>query len=92
MNQGTPIADPCINICRMDPDGKFCQGCRRTPLEIGGWPRMTEQQKANVAALIQRRKESDTPRRSHRPATSLGAHMNANLAAPTASALSSGEH
>jgi len=50
-----PISDPCVNICRMDHDGKFCQGCKRTPLEIGSWARMTEQQKADVAALIQQR-------------------------------------
>ena len=57
MSQDAPIADPCINICRMDHDGKLCQGCKRTPLEIGGWPRMTEQQKADVAALILQRRD-----------------------------------
>jgi len=56
MIQINPIADPCINICRMDLDGKFCQGCRRTLLEIGSWTRMTEQQKADVAASILQRK------------------------------------
>jgi len=55
MSQDPPSADPCINICRMDQNGKFCQGCKRTPMEIGGWPRMTEQQKADVAALIRKR-------------------------------------
>ena len=55
MSQTKPIADPCVNICRMDQDGRFCQGCKRTRLEIGGWPRMTEQQKADAAALIQQR-------------------------------------
>jgi len=50
-----PIADPCINICRMDQGGKFCQGCKRTALEVGAWPRMTEQQKAEVLALIELR-------------------------------------
>jgi predicted Fe-S protein YdhL (DUF1289 family) len=55
MCQATVIADPCINICRMDQDGKFCQGCKRTALEIGGWPQMTEQQKTQVLALIELR-------------------------------------
>ena len=58
MNPQHPIADPCINICRMDQDRKFCQGCKRTSLEIGSWPRMTEQQKAGVAALIEQRMNS----------------------------------
>ena len=52
MSHGDPMADPCINICRMDQDGKFCQGCKRTALEIGAWPRMTEQQKTEVLASI----------------------------------------
>jgi len=39
----------------MDQDGKFCQGCKRTVLEIGGWPRMTEPRKAQVLVLIERR-------------------------------------
>jgi predicted Fe-S protein YdhL (DUF1289 family) len=53
--QDAPFADPCINICRMDQDGKFCQGSKRTELEIGGRPRMTEQQKAGVIASIKQR-------------------------------------
>ena len=53
MSQDRPVADPCINICRMDQDGKVCQGCKRTALEIGAWPRMTERQKADVLAMIE---------------------------------------
>ena len=55
MSQNDSIADPCINVCRMDQDGKFCQGCKRTVLEIGAWPLMSEQQKAEVLALIELR-------------------------------------
>jgi predicted Fe-S protein YdhL (DUF1289 family) len=50
------LTDPCINICRMDLSGQFCQGCRRTPLEIGRWPRMTLLERAaTLAAIAQRR-------------------------------------
>ncbi|HSW18396.1 MAG TPA: DUF1289 domain-containing protein [Ramlibacter sp.] len=55
MSQNHPVADPCINICRMDQEGKFCQGCKRTALEVGAWPRMTEQQKVEVLASIELR-------------------------------------
>jgi predicted Fe-S protein YdhL (DUF1289 family) len=55
MSQNHPVADPCINICRMDQSGKFCQGCKRTALEIGAWPRMTEQQKDEVLSSIELR-------------------------------------
>ena len=38
------VANPCINICRMDLAGKYCQGCGRTLVEIGLWDQMTEAQ------------------------------------------------
>ncbi|MEX3968931.1 DUF1289 domain-containing protein [Paraburkholderia sp. EG286B] len=52
------IINPCINICRMDPDGQFCQGCWRTLREIGLWDQMNEQQKADVVALIECRRNT----------------------------------
>jgi len=45
-----PAANPCINICRMDQAGKYCQGCRRTSVEIGLWDRMTDEQRIEVLA------------------------------------------
>lgn len=56
------LTDPCINICRMDLSGQFCQGCRRTPLEIGRWPRMTLLERtATLAAIAQRRNPDSNP-------------------------------
>lgn len=52
------LTDPCINICRMDLSGQFCQGCRRTPLEIGRWPRMTLLERAAVLAAIAQRRNA----------------------------------
>ena len=46
------ISNPCINICRMDLDRKYCQGCGRTALEIGLWEKMTEPQRAEVMASL----------------------------------------
>ncbi|MDM0072589.1 DUF1289 domain-containing protein [Variovorax sp. J31P207] len=76
MSQNHLIADPCINICRMDQDGRYCQGCKRTALEIGAWPRMAEQHKAEVLALIELRMSAvftpaldDTAGRIDRPRT-----------------------
>jgi len=56
MTQANPLENPCINICRMDLAGKYCQGCGRTALEIGSWDRMTEQQRADVMALLPQRR------------------------------------
>jgi len=57
------VANPCINICRMDLAGKYCQGCGRTLVEIGLWDQMTEAKRAEVmVALLSR-----LPRRSGQP-------------------------
>ncbi|MGL1834021.1 DUF1289 domain-containing protein [Rhodocyclaceae bacterium SMB388] len=31
------IPSPCINICRMNADTGYCEGCFRTLDEIAGW-------------------------------------------------------
>ncbi len=54
------VANPCINICRMDLAGKYCQGCARTLVEIGLWDQMTEAKRAEVTATL----PSRLPRRS----------------------------
>jgi len=61
MNPSQRLPDPCINICRMDTAG-YCQGCRRTPLEIGRWARMTDQERlALMAELSDRRRGATRP-------------------------------
>ena len=54
------VANPCINICRMDLAGKYCQGCGRTLVEIGLWDQMTEAKRAEVMVAL----ASRLPRRS----------------------------
>lgn len=56
MTRSNPVMNPCINICRMDPNDQFCQGCWRTLREIGLWDQMTDQQKAEIAAAVERRR------------------------------------
>lgn len=31
------VSSPCINVCRMDADTGYCEGCLRTLDEIAGW-------------------------------------------------------
>jgi len=50
------IPNPCINICRMDLDRTYCQGCARTLQEIGLWEKMTEIQRAEVMASLPARR------------------------------------
>nr|WP_315592393.1 DUF1289 domain-containing protein [uncultured Cupriavidus sp.] len=51
-----PASNPCINICRLDQARRYCQGCGRTPIEIGLWDGMTEAQRAFVMAALPARK------------------------------------
>lgn len=56
------IANPCINICRMDGDNRYCQGCGRTRQEIGRWERMDEGERARVLAEVPARRAPAAPR------------------------------
>ena len=56
MNPSIAVANPCINICRMDLAGKYCQGCGRTLVEIGRWEQMTDDQRAEVMASVPARR------------------------------------
>ena len=52
MDPSAPIVNPCINICRMDLQGRYCQGCGRTLLEIGRWTDLSDAQRADVIASL----------------------------------------
>lgn len=52
MNAPHSVINPCLNICRMDLAGKYCQGCGRTPVEIGRWAQMTDAERDEVMASL----------------------------------------
>jgi predicted Fe-S protein YdhL (DUF1289 family) len=66
MNPSATPANPCLNICRMDMAGKYCQGCGRTPLEIGRWAQMTDPERAQVMASLPARLPWRSPRSPER--------------------------
>ena len=45
----TPIS-PCVGICRINPDTRLCEGCRRSLTEIAEWIFYTEDE---VRAVIE---------------------------------------
>lgn len=45
------ISTPCINICRMDDQNRYCIGCFRTLDELKRWAGMTEEER--VAIMVQ---------------------------------------
>jgi predicted Fe-S protein YdhL (DUF1289 family) len=55
---GPPLS-PCIKVCVMDAQRRFCIGCRRTLQEITGWWTMRDDAKRAVLAEL--------PVRAHAP-------------------------
>lgn len=46
------IPSPCINICRMDDENRFCIGCWRSLEEIQRWSTMTDAERTAVMAQL----------------------------------------
>ncbi len=56
------VDSPCLGVCVIDARTDTCYGCFRTPREIGGWPRASEEERrATLKNLIARRREAGMP-------------------------------
>jgi len=42
------IESPCIKICVIHPEERLCTGCLRSLEEIGGWSRMTHDERRAI--------------------------------------------
>ncbi len=51
------VPSPCINVCRMNPQSGWCEGCFRTIDEIVQWGSATESFKRGVWVEIKARME-----------------------------------
>ena len=40
------VDSPCVKVCVVHPDARICVGCYRTIEEIGGWNRMSNEDRA----------------------------------------------
>jgi predicted Fe-S protein YdhL (DUF1289 family) len=49
------VSTPCINICRMDEQNRFCIGCFRTLDELKRWSGMTEEERLAIMAQLDER-------------------------------------
>jgi len=50
------IASPCIKVCVMDAERRYCSGCLRTLAEIACWGEMTDaERRVATAGLAARR-------------------------------------
>ncbi|MGI9462031.1 MAG: DUF1289 domain-containing protein [Alphaproteobacteria bacterium] len=70
-----PLPSPCVGVCKMDDERRYCNGCLRSIPEIKIWSTASEQQKHHILqALKIRRRErgivsaaSLKPRRRQNP-------------------------
>ncbi|HXQ66338.1 MAG TPA: DUF1289 domain-containing protein [Alphaproteobacteria bacterium] len=58
-------ASPCIGVCRLDPKGGLCLGCRRTLKEIAAWPGLAPEERARILASLRGRKAASPPGTRH---------------------------
>jgi predicted Fe-S protein YdhL (DUF1289 family) len=68
-------ASPCVDVCRMNPETGFCDGCFRTIDEIAAWSSCDDDAKRAVLARVESR------RRGARVVT-IGESFEATLALP----------
>ncbi|SAL25397.1 dehydratase [Caballeronia peredens] len=51
------VASPCIDVCRMNPQTGFCDGCFRTIDEIAAWASSGDDDKRAVLARVESRRQ-----------------------------------
>ena len=50
------IASPCVKVCVMDAERRYCAGCLRTLAEIARWGEMTDTERTDVVAQLPARR------------------------------------
>lgn len=65
------VESPCVKICVVHPEARICTGCYRTIEEIGGWSRMSQDERHEVMnnlparrGLLNKRRGGRTARRA----------------------------
>lgn len=51
-----PVPSPCVNVCRMNAQTGYCEGCLRTIDEIACWSGYTDEDKLAVIAKLAARR------------------------------------
>lgn len=55
---GSGVASPCIDVCRMDPRSGLCAGCLRTIDEIAAWGTLSDAGKQAVWQRLELRRRA----------------------------------
>lgn len=51
------LPSPCVQVCTVDPDGRYCLGCLRTLDEIAAWGSLSAARKRAVLDDLEQRAE-----------------------------------
>jgi hypothetical protein len=62
------IESPCVQICVIHPETRLCAGCARSIDEIGGWSRMSADERRAVMDDLPNRDAAPKGRRGGRNA------------------------
>ncbi|MYM33053.1 DUF1289 domain-containing protein [Duganella sp. FT94W] len=52
----SPLPSPCVSLCKMDPERRYCMGCLRSIEEIIAWGQADDEYKRAVWAELPRRR------------------------------------
>lgn len=55
----SPVPSPCVSLCKMDMERRFCLGCRRSIAEIVAWGTADDDYKRGVWAELRHRELPD---------------------------------
>ncbi len=58
MPESMSINSPCINLCVIDAETGFCQGCYRTLDEISNWMALPPADRVDIIRELERRRQS----------------------------------
>lgn len=53
-----PVASPCVNVCALSTDGRYCLGCFRSLEEIARWSSLDDAARRAVLAACEARIEA----------------------------------
>jgi len=54
----SPVPSPCVSLCKMDMERRYCMGCLRTIEEIIAWGKADDAFKRAVWAELPLRRET----------------------------------
>lgn len=63
------MESPCVKICVVHPEARLCVGCLRSIEEIGGWSRMSAQERRAIMEELPSRAQLLRKRRGGRGRT-----------------------